>query len=151
MMLSYLFDRQKEPAKRLSAGFTIIEVIFGIFVFTVGILAVASMQTRSIAANANARNISEATVGGASAVADIRPMGYNTPDLTDTGAVVGEELVESPHAYPVGDRYQTTYGVRQLDVLNNEAAVITVQVSWEDHGRQRSETFHYFKIDEFAQ
>jgi len=45
----------------LQAGFTLIEVLSAIAVFTIGILAVMTMQATSITGNARARQISEET------------------------------------------------------------------------------------------
>lgn len=43
------------------AGFTVIEVLIGITIFAIGILAVITMQTTSIGGNSTARQISEET------------------------------------------------------------------------------------------
>lgn len=126
-----------------TAGFTILEAIFGIFVFTVGILAVASMQTRSLSANVNAFNISKAVTVGANLVADLRPVRYSAPGLT------GNSQDGQVHSHSDVGIHTVTYHVRRIDIMKGEAAVITSNVTWNDRSRQHAEKSHYFKIDEY--
>ncbi len=138
-----LHCEQARRPKGGTAGFTILETVIGIFVFTVGILAVANMQSHSLFANANARNISEAAAIASSMISDLRAVGYNDPALT------GDNQTGANHDRNGYDPYTVGYNVRRLADLDDEAAVITMNVTWQDRGRDHSETFHYFKIDEY--
>lgn len=143
MLFKTLFKhRQVEPMSP-AAGFTILETIFGIFVFSVGILAVASMQTKSLSANLNAINITKAVTSEMSLIADLRPVKYSDAEMT------GDSETGQTHAHATSGLQTVTYHVRRLDVFNGDAAVITANATWNDRGRQHAESLNYFKIDEY--
>lgn len=148
MTLKSLFknrpEQQPEQQMDPSSGFSILETIFGMFLFTVGILALASMQIHSLSANVNACNISKAMATGASLLSDLRPMNYSSTDLS------GDSEEGQMHDSGTVDRYAVTYHVRRLEAFKGEAAVITANVAWSQQDRQRAETMHYFKIDEYG-
>jgi prepilin-type N-terminal cleavage/methylation domain-containing protein len=58
-------------------GFTFVEVLIVIAIFSVGILAVAGMQVTSINANASARMSGEATALAANQIEALMAAGYN--------------------------------------------------------------------------
>lgn len=143
MFLKSPFTYTQRQRMAPSAGFTILEAIFGTFVFTVGILAVASMQIHSLSANANARNITEAVASASNLISDLRPVKYSSSALS------GDSEDGQVHSYGDMDRHTITYHVRRLDAVKEQAAVITTDVIWSDRGRQHAEKLHYFKIDEY--
>ncbi|MBM9535541.1 prepilin-type N-terminal cleavage/methylation domain-containing protein [Desulfobulbus alkaliphilus] len=65
-------------------GFTLIEVLIAIFIFSVGILGVATLQITSIQGNSNARQISEATNAITDRIEALLALDYNDPLLDDT-------------------------------------------------------------------
>lgn len=65
-------------------GFTIIELLIALVIFTVGILGVATMQTTSIKGNSKGRLISEASNVAADRIERILSLPYNDPSLADT-------------------------------------------------------------------
>ncbi len=144
MSLKTPFKHRPLPHMAPSAGFTILETIFGMFVFTVGILALASMQIHSLSANVNACNISKAMSAGSSLLADLRPVNYSSADLS------GDTEEGQMHASGNVGMYTVNYHVRRLEAFEEEAAVITANVAWSQKNRQRAETLHYFKIDEYG-
>ncbi len=84
-----------------SAGFTLIEVLISITVFSIGILAVITMQTSSVSGNARAQDISEATNLAAdqmetllntaySAIVDGAGTNAGQAGLNDGGAKMGD-------------------------------------------------------------
>ncbi len=62
-------------------GFTFIELLIVIAIFSIGILAVASMQVTSINANASARMSGEATALAANQIETLMASGYNDAAL----------------------------------------------------------------------
>jgi type IV pilus assembly protein PilV len=61
MRIAPKLQTQIMPLKTASAGFTMVEVLIALAVFSIGILAVFAMQTTAINQNAAARMQSEAT------------------------------------------------------------------------------------------
>lgn len=143
MQSKSFFKYCQPPHMAPSDGFTILEAIFGIFVFTIGVLGLASMQIHSLGANVNACNTSKAMAAGTSLFSDLRALNYNGPDLS------GDSEDGQMHDSGTVGRQTVSYHVRRLDAFEGEAAVITGNVSWTIRGRQRAETLHYFKIDEY--
>ena len=65
-------------------GFSLIEVLIALTVFSVGILAVASMQTTATGGNAKAHYISEATGWAADRMEILLNLDYDDPLLDDS-------------------------------------------------------------------
>jgi type IV pilus assembly protein PilV len=59
-------------------GFTFVELLIVIGIFSIGILAVASMQVTTIHANSSARMSGEATVLAANKIEELMASDYNT-------------------------------------------------------------------------
>lgn len=75
--------------KQQQAGFSLIEVLIALTVFSIGILAVASMQTTATGGNAKARYISEASGWAADRMELLMNLDYNDPLLADAGTNLG--------------------------------------------------------------
>ena len=71
------------------AGFSLIEVLIALTVFSIGILAVASMQTTATGGNAKARYISEATGWAVDRMEVLLNLDYNDPLLDDAAGTNG--------------------------------------------------------------
>lgn len=125
-----------------SAGFTILEAVIAIFVFSVGVLAILNMQISSIQANRKAKRMSEATAIASSMVSELRSIDYKSASLegdSEEGAVYNMDDTGS---------YSRSYRVRRIAPLEGNAAVITITVSWLDKGKPYSIVNHYYKQDE---
>ncbi len=73
-------------------GFTLIEVIVALFILTIGILGVATMQVASINGNSSASELSEAAAWGGDTLETLMGRPYNDDalrDLSDVGANAG--------------------------------------------------------------
>lgn len=125
-----------------TAGFTILETVIAIFVFTVGILGVLNMQIFSIQSNHKARMMSEATAIAASTVSELRAEDYND------AAISGDTETGTVHYLDDIDGFSRNYRVRRIASLDSKAAVITVTVAWQVKNKAHSLVCDYYKQDE---
>ena len=123
-------------------GFTILETVIAMLVFCVGVLAVLNMQITSIQANRKARKMSEATAVASSSVSELRAMDYNS------GALEGGNETGTVYNMDDMDGYSRSYRVRRITSLEDNAAEITLTVSWLDKGKSYSLVNHYYKQNE---
>jgi type IV pilus assembly protein PilV len=92
--------RQFFPLKRTTiseAGFTLIELMIAISIFSIGILAVASMQLSAISGNKTARMISDEMVEAEEKIEELMALAVidpDHPDLKDTGDLHTDANVE---------------------------------------------------------
>jgi prepilin-type N-terminal cleavage/methylation domain-containing protein len=93
----------QQPANRFSTrGFTLVEVLIALTIFSIGILAVFALQMRSINQNAAARIQGEATNVGALTMERLIALPYLHDDLDENG---------NPHRQMVGP-YEVEWRVR---------------------------------------
>ena len=104
-------------------GFSIIECMIALSIFTIGILAVATLVLSSIGENASARRITEATALAEARLEQLMSMPYVD--------IVANQ--ETQGAYTVA--WQVTE-----DAIIAETKSITVTVSWWYRGKQRDVT-----------
>lgn len=116
-------------------GFTLIEILIGIAVFSIGILAVGTMQISSIKGNSTARGITEAGTWAAGQAERLVALPYDAPDLEDT---------TTPHAVPHQGKYEISWDVTDDDPIKNTKK-ITVDVTWKDRGVEKTVAFDYHK------
>jgi prepilin-type N-terminal cleavage/methylation domain-containing protein len=67
-----------------NAGFSLIEVMIGIAIFSIGVLAIFGMQLSGIKGNSTARHYTETSTGGVDKIEALIALPYTHPDLTDT-------------------------------------------------------------------
>ncbi len=67
-----------------SKGFTLIEIMIAMVIFSIGLLAVATMQISSIDGNSTAYHLSEAVALAQDKTEELMAMNYEYTDLTDT-------------------------------------------------------------------
>jgi type IV pilus assembly protein PilV len=65
-------------------GFTLIEVLIAIAIFSIGILAIATLQINSINLNSAARMQSEATTAAVDCMERLMSLPYEHPDLDES-------------------------------------------------------------------
>jgi len=105
-------------------GFTFVELLMVIAIFSIGILAVASMQVTSINANASARMSGEATALAANQIEALMALDYNT------AAELSSDPVDNPHVLNKG-AYQVNWTVTDSDIDGdgtNESKTVVVTV-----------------------
>ena len=101
-------------------GFTFVELLIVIAIFSIGILAVASMQVTSINANSSARMSGEATVLAANQIEELMASDYNTD----------EDLFPGAHTRVQG-AYTIDWVVTEFDIdgdLTNDSKAVNVTV-----------------------
>jgi Tfp pilus assembly protein PilV len=118
------------------AGFTLIEAIIGLFVFTVGILAAASMQVGALHGNSTARSLTQGATIAANLVENLRPLDY----MTDAALTQG---IQGPIQ---NGNYTITYNVQRNALLQNTMRV-DVTVDWLERGAPKTMNLVYIKHD----
>jgi prepilin-type N-terminal cleavage/methylation domain-containing protein len=123
MLLNPGFVKQK---KADTAGFSIIECLIALSIFSIGILAIATLILSSIGANASARRITEATALAEARLEQVMALPYDN--------IVAGESTQSA--------YTVVWDVTE-DVIVAKTKSITVTVSWWYRGRQRGVTVRH--------
>ena len=100
-------------------AFTLVEVLIAMFIFTIGILAVASMQVSALMGNSVADRATIRTVSAQSQLEQLIALPYNDPAL----AVAG-----NPHEPTTTDGYENRWDVNDNDPIAN-AKRITMRVT----------------------
>jgi type IV pilus assembly protein PilV len=103
-------------------GFTFIEVLIVLAIFSIGVLAVAVMQVTSIYTNASARMSGEATALAVNQVEALMALPYTDEDLNPAN---------NPHGF-VQDAYSVDWNVTESDLDGNgtnDSKTIIVTVS----------------------
>lgn len=118
-MLNTQFAMKTPPID--DRGFTFIEVLIVIAIFSVGVLAVAAMQVTAINTNASARMSGEATALAANQLEVLMALNYGHADLNPAG---------NPHEVVEG-AYTVNWIVTDSDIDgdgNNDSKTISVTV-----------------------
>ena len=111
--------------QRREAGFTLLEVIIAISILSVGLLAVASMQTAAIRGNDNAYRITEGATLAQDRLEYLLARPYDDPLLSiGTGKADPSPTIPTPG-------YTITYDVVARP---NDTKLITVSASRQDRG-----------------
>jgi prepilin-type N-terminal cleavage/methylation domain-containing protein len=115
-------------------GFSIIEVLIALAIFSIGILGVVTMQISSANTNRNAGKITVAYEIASGQVE--RLLSLDDYDDTDLSAATADNPHDGGTAGP-GNSYSISWVVSEVDIDNppdgdNDAKVIDVTVSWDD-------------------
>lgn len=113
----------KEKKQMENKGFTLIEVLITLAIFSIGILAVAAMQMSSTKGNASSRRITEATALAESQIERLIQLPYDHADLNPAN---------NPHGGPQGT-YTVNWNAAEVDLDAdgaNDSKTIDVTVSW---------------------
>jgi len=104
-------------------GFTLIEVLIVMTIFSIGILAVAAMQMTSTKSNASARRMTEATTLAEKQIENLMQLPYNDADL---------DPASNPHTSIHGP-YSVNWNVAEIDLDTdgtNDSKKVNIAVSW---------------------
>ena len=128
-------------AHRNKNGFTLIEVLVSMSIFSFGILAVINMQLLSASMNYKARGMTEAVIIAQSKIEELSGLPYSDPELVDTdgdglaGFNILKEDVDDTNADQnlLGPRYSLFWNVADDEPMNNTKK-IRVIVRWNVDG-----------------
>ena len=118
----FLIQKYKQKIKKNNKGFTLIEVLIGIVIFAIGILAVATLQASSTKSNSSARRITEALSLAESKIEDLMLLPYDHADLNP---------VDSPYE-EIREPYTINWDVTEIDLDangTNDSKIVNVAVS----------------------
>jgi len=124
----------KQAAKKENTGkdqgFTLIEVLIAIFVFTIGILAVASMQVSALMGNSVADRATIRTVSAQSQLEQLIALPYDHTNLEAEvpGNPPETDSAGNPHQVITTDGYTIRWDVNDNDPIAN-AKRITMRVT----------------------
>jgi len=107
-------------------GFTLLEVLIGLIVLAVGLLAAAGMQITSIKGNHSGSNLTRATILCQDKLEELKNTRYSAPTLA--GGQPPQQITES------GMNYTIQYDVTPL---GNTMKEIEATVEWSDRGVHR--------------
>ncbi len=123
----------KGPEKKFNnKGFTLIEILIALAIFSIGILGVASMQIFSVNYNSHARRLTEATTRGVETLETLMTLPYDSGNL-DSGS-----------SYEITDGiYTVSWDVTADPVLDFKT--INMTVTWSERGTAKIIRFNYIK------
>ena len=110
--------RQNSQFVKGNTGFTLIEVLIAMVIFSLGILGVAALQSRSINGNTSARGVTDIALIATDRLEMLRSLPYDDPALA-TGVYALD---------PVTDRIDNNYnGMIDETMPANETGPLTIQ------------------------
>ena len=113
-------------------GFTLIEVVTGLVLLAIGLLAVVGMQLASVRGNSSSSNLTQASILAQHKLETLR-----TLDLTDANLTAGHYDTAATGDGPIPN----TIFSREYDVTDGtDIKTITITVRWND-GSDRSVSF----------
>jgi prepilin-type N-terminal cleavage/methylation domain-containing protein len=119
----------KRGAQIGNQGYTLIEVVIIIAIFSIGILAVSALQTTSVKGNASSRRMTEATALAENQLERLLELPYDDNDL---------DPALNPHVATQGP-YTINWNVTDSDLDTdgvNDAKTISVTVNWSYGGNR---------------
>ena len=120
------------PADRSDeTGFTLVEILLALTIFSFGMLSVASMQAASINGNATSANTTDATWQAITRIEELMETDYD--DATLNAGTTTETV--TPPAIPA-ITYTITKEVTANDLIDNTKS-ISITVQWTERGTQR--------------
>lgn len=120
-------------------GFTLVESLIALFILTIGILTLITLQTSSIKGNAKARNLTTAATWGQDRIETLFGMDFG--DVAD-----GTETSPDGHytiSWTVDDSILDT--IPEDEDGDRPLKKITITIGRNDFGEQRTVTFNYYR------
>ena len=138
--------------KRGEQGFTLVEVLISMAIFSFGILAIINMQLLSTAINVKSRGMTEGIVTAQNKIEELQSLPFNDAELADTDANGAAGLDIFPATDAVADnadhtdavtnpRYTVFWNVEN-DTPFTGTKTVRVIVRWNSKG-----VFQNFSID----
>lgn len=102
--------REKTEARKNSRGFSLVDVMISMAIFSVGILAVAGMQVSATNSNSASRNVTDMTIIGTNVLETLRTRPFDHADLEPT---------TNPHEEMAAGGYIVRWDVTDVDLDQN--------------------------------
>jgi len=120
-------------------GFTLLEIMIAIFVFSVGLLGLATMQVSAVRGNNFSETLTEAANLATDRMEKITAAGYDTvADTDDDGADgLNDATVATADDQDVQGLYQIFWNVAE-DVPVNNTKTVNIIVTWIERGATRT-------------
>ena len=142
-----------------SHGYTLIEVLMAVAIFSIGFLAVSSMQISSINANANARSQTTVLTYAKDKVEDIMALSYSDPDLDADPGVnphtpnAGDDGIDNNENGEIDESGETghisiQWTVTEVDLngdTENDAKTVRITAARNAGGKQRQASLDIIK------
>jgi prepilin-type N-terminal cleavage/methylation domain-containing protein len=127
---------------RDEGGLTLIETLIAMAVFSIGTLAILSMQMNARKLNTNAINMTQAINLANHKIEEIMSLNYDDDRIKDDNVDIGNYTIYSEEN--VHNRYDLQWRVDANFPMNNTKTII-VEVSWSNHEGQRQLSFEFIK------
>ncbi|MDY6970770.1 MAG: prepilin-type N-terminal cleavage/methylation domain-containing protein [Thermodesulfobacteriota bacterium] len=128
---------QEQERAKLASGFTLIEVLIAIAVFSVGLLAIGSLQISGTQANSSAKWHTEAATWASDRIEKVIQLPYGHADLVDLGG---------PHPDITDGIYTMSWTVTDDDPIPNTKS-IRFTVRWTERGRPKDLSLTYYRAN----
>jgi prepilin-type N-terminal cleavage/methylation domain-containing protein len=115
--------RDKIARKKNEHGLTLIEVVAGLMILGIGLLAIASMQMTSIKSGSFSHHVTQATIFAQDKLENLKNRSYGDPDLSS-----------GPHHEDIIPGTIFSRQVQIAEDAGNSMKTITVTVQWIDRG-----------------
>ncbi len=105
-------------------GFTFIEIVAGLIILAIGLLAIASMQITSIKGSSFSSHMTQASILAQDRLEYLKNLSFNHPDL-------------SQGKHDEGQVSDTIFS-REYEIIEdtgNSLKTITITIQWDDHGK----------------
>jgi prepilin-type N-terminal cleavage/methylation domain-containing protein len=117
----------KEGKKLRSKGFTLIEILIGLILLSVGLLAIAGMHVTSIRGNFFSHHLTQATYAAQDRLEFLNTLPYDAPALQAGGHSDGTSQISGADIV-----FQRSYVV----TINGDLKTITYTVTWNEGVRR---------------
>ena len=124
-------NEEESNSKSHEKGFSLIEIMIALAIFSIGILGVASMQILSVNYNSHARRTTEGTSWGVERMERLMTLPYDDADL---------DPATNPHTDARGI-YNITWNITD----NTDNKSINLTVSWTSLGVTKNLLINYIK------
>lgn len=135
------------------SGFTLLEILIAIVIFSIGLLAVATMQISSIQGNSYSQEVTDATILAKDKIEELMAIDYdNLNFLSDVdgdgnnGGGLDDTGDDADYSQVIG-RYIMSWNVA-IDFPIQSTMTLRIIVNWQDKGQTKNVTMDYMKFDQ---
>ncbi len=136
-----------------TSGFTLIEILIAMVIFSIGLLAVAKMQISSIQGNSYSQEVTDATILAKDKVEELMAVNYNNLNFLDDvdgdgndGGGLDDTGNDADYSLPIG-RYTMSWNV-SIGFPIDSTKTLRIIVNWQDRGQTKNVTMDYMKFDQ---